>query len=83
MNDSSSALTSVKKTRSLDNIFVFKDPEKSLKKTPLGLFSYEGFYESEKNQKRTRTFDAKFREHNLSVTINAQRLFPFDGSTKK
>ena len=31
MNDSSSALTSVKKTRSLDNIFVFKEPEKEFK----------------------------------------------------
>ena len=39
MNASSSALTSVKKTRSLDNLFVFKEPKKSLKKTPLGLFS--------------------------------------------
>ena len=36
---SSSALMGVKKTRSLDNIFIFKDPKKSLKKTPLGLFS--------------------------------------------
>ena len=31
MNDSSSALMSVKKTISLDNLFVFKDPEKSYK----------------------------------------------------
>ena len=38
-DDSSNALTSVKKTRSLDNIFVFKDPENSLKKTSLGLCS--------------------------------------------
>ena len=37
MNDSSSALTSVKKAISLDNIFVFKETEKSLKKNPLGL----------------------------------------------
>ena len=53
MKDSSSALMSVKKTRSLDNLFVFKEPEKSLKKNPLGLFHDEGFYESKKIPKRT------------------------------
>ena len=83
MNESSSALTSVKKTTSLENIFVFKEPEKSLKNTPLGIFHDEGFYESKKNQKMTRKFDAKFGEHDQSVAINAQRLFPFYGSTKK
>ena len=82
MNDSSSALTSMKKTRSLDNLFIFKEPEKSLKKNPLGLFHDEGFYESKKSQKRTWNFDAKFGEHDQSVAINAQRLFPFYGSTK-
>ena len=41
------------------------------------------FYEPGKNKKWTRTFDTKFREHDQSVTINAQRLFLFYGSTKK
>ena len=83
MNDSSSDLTSTKKTRSLNNLFVFKEPEKSLKKTPLGLFHNEGFYKYEKNQKRTQTFDAKFGDLDQIVLINAQRLFIFYGSTKK
>ena len=49
MKYSSNALMSVKKKRSLDNLFAFKEPEKSLKKTPLGLFHDERFYEPEKN----------------------------------
>ena len=84
MNDSSNPLMNVKKTRSLDNIFIFKDPKKSLKKTPLGHFLHnERFYELEKNQKQTQTFDTKFRERDQSVAINAHIIFPFYGSTKK
>ena len=45
---SSNNLTRVKRTRSLDNIFVFKEREKRLKDTPLGsLFScYHEEYEN-------------------------------------
>ena len=40
---------SVKKTSSLDDLFTFKESEKSLKKTPLGfLFTVKGFYKPEK-----------------------------------
>ena len=40
---------SVKKTSSLDNLFTFKESEKSLKKTPLDfLFVMKGFNEPEK-----------------------------------
>jgi hypothetical protein len=38
---SSNTLTSVKRTRSLDNLFMFRESEKSLKETPGGVpFSY-------------------------------------------
>ena len=33
MEDSSNTLTSVKKTRSLNNLFVFREPKNSLKRT--------------------------------------------------
>ena len=50
--DSYSNFTSVKKTSSLDNIFTFKESEKSLKKTPSSfLFVMNGFYEPEKKRK--------------------------------
>ena len=40
---------SVKKTSSLDDLFTFKESEKSLKKTPLRFLStMKGFIESEK-----------------------------------
>ena len=39
MDDSSNTLTSVKKTRSLDNLFVFREPEKGLNRTSLGFFT--------------------------------------------
>jgi hypothetical protein len=35
---SSNNLTSVKRTRLLDNLFMFREPEKSLKGTPVGSF---------------------------------------------
>ena len=35
----------------------------------------KGFYEPEKNQKSTRTFDAKFQEHDQSVALNPQKTF--------
>ena len=41
MNNSSNALMSMKNTRSLDNIFVFKELKKSLKKTLLDVFMFE------------------------------------------
>ena len=34
-------------------------------------------------QKRTRTFDTGFKEHDQSVVINAHQPFPFYGSAKK
>ena len=40
-DDSSNTLTSVNKTRSLYNLFVFRESEKSLKITPLEFFMFE------------------------------------------
>ena len=40
---------SMKKTRLIDNNFVFKEPEKSLKKTPLTFFMFE--YRAQKSNK--------------------------------
>ena len=34
INDSSNTLTTMKKTRSLDDIFIFRESEKGLKRTP-------------------------------------------------
>ena len=52
---------SVKKTRSLDNPFIFEEPKKSLKETPLRfLFMMRNFYEPKKNLKKTRKFDTEF-----------------------
>ena len=73
----------MKKTSSFDNIFTFKEPEKSLKKNPLGLFSWWEILRAWKNQKRTQTFDTRFQERDQSVVTNAHRLFPFYGSLKK
>ena len=41
------------------------------------------FYEHEKNQKKTRNFDAGFWECDQSVEMNAQQPFLFFRSTKK
>ena len=41
-----------------------------------------GFYEPEKNKKKTQKFDTRFREHDQSVEMNAQGRFPFFRSTK-
>ena len=41
MNESSNALTSVKKTISLDNLFIFREPEMSLNETLLDFFMFE------------------------------------------
>ena len=38
MDDSSNTLMTVKKKISLDDIFIFKEPKKSLKRTPWGFF---------------------------------------------
>ena len=74
---------SVNKTSSLDNFFTFRESEKSLKKTPLGFFyAMNMFYEPEKNRKKTRNFDTRFREHDQSVEMNAQGPFPFCKSMK-
>ena len=43
----------------------------------------KGFYEPEKNRKKTQDFDTKFREHDKSVEMNAQGPFPFFRSMKK
>ena len=40
-DDSSNTLTSMKKTRSLDDLFIFREPEKSLKRNPLDFFMFE------------------------------------------
>ena len=41
---------SMKKTSSLDNLFTFRESEKSLKKTSIGFFyTMNRFYELEKN----------------------------------
>ena len=47
---SSNALTSVKRTRLLDNIFMFRESEKTLKETPGGSF-FVYPYRSEKEIK--------------------------------
>ena len=60
MNESSSALMSVKKTISLDNLFVFKEPEKSLKKTTLGLFSFGDFTSLKRIRKGLRPLMLSF-----------------------
>ena len=63
-DNSSSTFTSVKKTTTLDNLFTFRESEKSLKKTPIGFFcTMNTFYEPEKNQKKTQNFDTRFWEH--------------------
>ena len=41
-----------------------------------------GFYEPEKNRKKTQNFDSRFREHDQSVKMNAQGPFPFFRSMK-
>ena len=47
----------MKKTSSLDNIFTFKESEKSLKTTPLGfLFAMRGLNEPEKKRNLTQNF---------------------------
>ena len=40
-------------------------------------FMMNGFYEPEKNQKKARDFDTRFREHDQSVKMNAQGPFSF------
>ena len=35
------------------------------------------FYEPGKNQKKTRNFDTRFREHDQSIEMNAQGPFSF------
>ena len=68
----------------LDDLFVFKDPEKEVKIRlhDASLHSVI-FYEPEKKLKWTRTFDTRFKERDQSVVTNAHRLFPFYGSAKK
>ena len=40
----------MKQTTALDNIFTFRESEKSLKKTPIGFFyAMKRFYDPEKN----------------------------------
>ena len=74
---------SMKKTSSLDNIFTFRESEKSLKKTPIGFFyMIKRFYKPEKNQKKTQNFDTRFRERDHSVKMNTQGPFLFFRSTK-
>ena len=65
---------SVKKITALDNIFTFRESEKSLKKTPIGFFcAMNKFYEPEKN----RNFDARFWEHGKRIKTNAHGPFSF------
>ena len=69
---------SMKKTSALDNIFTFRESEKSLKKTPIGFFYVmRRFYNPKKNQKKTQNFDTRFWEHDQSVEMNAQEPFLF------
>ena len=50
-DDSSSTFMSVKKTSFLDNLFTFRESEKTLTNTLLGfLFMMNGFYEPEKKR---------------------------------
>ena len=59
---SSNTFMSVKRTRSLGNIFMFREFEKSLKGTPMVPFSYN-FYESEKVIKVYSVTFSCFFEH--------------------
>ena len=62
----------MKKTSSLDNLFTFREFEKSLKKTPLGfLFAISGFNEPKKKRNLTQNFGTGFKEHNQNVKISA------------
>ena len=74
----------MKKTSALENIFTFRDFQKSLKKTPIGFFCMMNkFYEPEKNLKKTWNFDTRFWERDKSVEMNAQGPFPIFRSKKK
>ena len=43
----------------------------------------KGFYEPEKNRKKTWNFDTGFWEQDQSIKMNAQGIFPFSESMKK
>ena len=74
----------MKKTISLDDLFTFKESEKSLKKNPLGFLStMSRFNEPEKKKNLTRNFGTRFKEHDQNIEISARRLFPFYGNMKK
>ena len=68
----------------LDNLFTFRESEKSLKKNPIGFFyAMKRFYEPIKNQKKTQNFDTRFWEHDQSVKMNTQGPFLFSKNRKK
>ena len=66
-----------------NDIFVFKDPEKDVKRRLHDVSLHNvNFYELGKIRKRNRTFDIGFKEHDQSVITNTHRHFPFYGSVK-
>ena len=80
-----SLFTSLERFRNgLDDLFMFKESEKDVKRRIYDVSLHNvKFYEPGKNQKRTWTFDTRFKECDQSVVTNAHRLFPFYGSAKK
>ena len=75
-NDSSNTLASVKKTRSLNNLFIFREPEKGLKRTPWGFFTQCHFLQAWKDSEMDSTIfsclrnlkeDVKIRLHDVSL----------------
>ena len=69
---------SVKKTSSLDNLFTFKESEKSLKKTPLGfVFALSEFNEPEKKRKQLGTLVLGLESMNKMLKLVLNDFFHF------
>ena len=79
-----SYFTSLERIRNrLDDLFMFKEPEKEVKRRLHEVSLHNViFYGLGKNQKRTRTFDTRFKERDQRVVMNAHRTFPFYESAK-
>ena len=79
-----SLFTSLERIKNgLDDLFVFKEPEKEVKRRLHDVSLHNvNFYEHGKIQKWTQTFDIGFKEHDQSVVINAHQPFSFYESAK-
>ena len=75
---------SVKKKSSIENIFIFRESEKSLKKTPLGfIFVINEFNEPEKKRKRLETLKIGLKSMIKVLKLMLDDFFHFLGSEKK